>query len=427
MFRIIIIAGKELLLLKRDMAGLLVLFLMPALLVVIITLVQTNVMERTGLAKTRAIFLDLDGKEVGPSLYNLLHADNLSLVLANGEERNALDLEKAVRKGQYQVGIIVPRGSTEGLHRAIEQLFAKITRNKEKKSSGKLQLKIFFDPGIMPGLRAGITARLQVAMQTITLAKKLETLDRALTAAMEKSGLAPEFSSLPVSGLQNLMAQPVFSLEDNAATIGVGATAYNPVQQNVIAWALFGIFFSAIPIAGTMIGERASGIRDRLVTLPVAPLQLFAGKIAAYVAVCLCQFLLIALLGVYLFPYLDLPAFTITENPAGILLIVLLSSLAACCYGIFLGTACNNFEQASTLGATTVVAAAAIGGVMVPVYAMPDIMQRISIISPMNWGLTAGRNLLVRGSSLTAITGDLCRLSLFCLLMIVLARFQRNK
>ena len=83
--------------------------------------------------------------------------------------------------------------------------------------------------------------------------------------------------------------------------------------------------------------------------------------------------------------------------------------------------ACNTYEQASTLGATTIVAAAAIGGVMVPVYAMPTVMQRLSIISPLNWGLTAFHDLLMRGYSITAILDDLGRLTLFFLLSIILA------
>ncbi|HHD62828.1 MAG TPA: ABC transporter permease [Desulfobulbaceae bacterium] len=427
MSRIITIAGKELRLLGRDRAGLLVLFLMPAILVVIITLVQTNVMQRSGLVKTRALFLDLDGQAVGSALYKLLNTENLHLVGGNKKEKTAFDLEKAVRNGKYQVGIVVPKGSTKILRRNIAHLFAKPAQKNEKTPLEKVRLKVFFDPGIMPGLRAGITARLQMAVQTLSFEAKFSALEEVLKKASAELNVPAEGSPLPAAGLRELLVRPVFSLSDNAATVPSKSGGYNPVQQNVIAWALFGIFFTAIPIAGTMIKERVSAISDRLATLPVTPLQLFAGKIAAYVAVCLCQFLLIALLGACLFPHLGLPAFTVTENPAGILLIVLLSSLAACCYGIFLGTACKSFEQASTIGATTVVATAAIGGVMVPVYAMPDIMQRISIISPMNWGLNAGQSLLMRGSSLAAISPDLYRLALFCLLMIVLSRLQQNR
>jgi hypothetical protein len=41
--------------------------------------------------------------------------------------------------------------------------------------------------------------------------------------------------------------------------------------------------------------------------------------------------------------------------------------------------------SSTPLGATIVVSAAAVGGIMVPVYAMPPTMQQLSILSPLSW------------------------------------------
>ncbi|MCW5208531.1 ABC transporter permease, partial [Desulfobulbus sp. US2] len=178
---------------------------------------------------------------------------------------------------------------------------------------------------------------------------------------------------------------------------------------------------TAIPIAGGLLQERRSGIQLRLTTLPVSPFLLLTAKVLAYLAVCCCQFFLITLIGAHLFPLLDLPAFSLGQDILSVVAVVLLTGLAACGYGILLGTACRTYEQASTLGSTTIVAAAAIGGVMVPVYAMPQIMQRISIISPLNWGLTAFHDILLRGDSLDMVLDDLLRLGCFFLLSVLLA------
>lgn len=140
-----------------------------------------------------------------------------------------------------------------------------------------------------------------------------------------------------------------------------------------------------------------------------------------YIGVWFGQFLLIGLIGALMFPYFRLPAFTVSGSVVPVLVTVLLSSLAACGFGILLGVSCTTYEQASTLGSTTVVAAAAIGGVMVPVYAMPQAMQQLTIISPPNWGLTAFQDLLVHGYSFSTIGDDLGRLLLFFLVTIFLA------
>jgi ABC-2 type transport system permease protein len=272
----------------------------------------------------------------------------------------------------------------------------------------------------MPGLRSGLIAQLQMALEGIGVGAKIEVLDKELNKIIDNLGIPHD--SLPVAGLSELIGQHLFLLEENRG--GISATEappYNPVQQNVPAWALFGMFFTGIPLAGAILQERKSGIWIRLASLPISHLLLLLGKVVAFVGVCLCQFLLVGLIGIFLFPFIGLPAFSVSLNPGAVLLIVLLSSLASCGFGIFLGMACSTYEQASTLGYTAVVASAALGGVMVPVYAMPQAMQQVAVLSPLNWGLTAFLDILVRGSSVSVIWDDLGRLTLFFLLTILLA------
>lgn len=411
MLKIFAATAKELLLLLRDRTGLLVLFLMPAILVVVITLVQENVMELTGQKKTQVLFLDLDQGELGRSLRKQLEAGNLEFVVWDEKQHDLADIQAAVANGDYQVGLVIPREASARFKEETARLFQKGAG--EGKAIAATPLHLFVDPGILASLRSGVTAQLQMALTAIALEAKLAMLSTTLQTTMVRLGVPPAAAPVDFGKLPDLSRQPLLSLTENKGSSQAAGVSYNPVQQNVPAWALFGMFFTAIPIAGSILQERNSGIWIRLTALPVSPLVLFSGKVLAYIGVCLCQFLLIVVIGALLFPHLGLPAFTISMHLPAVLLTVLLASLAACGYGIFLGMACNSYEQASTLGATSVVAAAAIGGVMVPVYAMPQIMQRLSIISPLNWGLTAFQDLLLRGYSLSAIRADLGRLLLF--------------
>jgi ABC-2 type transport system permease protein len=418
-FKIITAAGKELLLLRRDRAGLLVLFLMPALLVIVITLVQENVMELTGQKKTQLLVLDLDEGALGRLLQQKLIAEHIEIVAWDKQQKKSADVQEAVAVGNYQVGLVIPAGSSVKMQEKTEFVLQK-DRSHENIKSSHLVLDVFFDPGIMPGLRSGLMAQLQFALESIAMEAKIENLAKELNTLMDNFGIPQD--SLPVTGLSEVLGQPLFVLEDSrGGTRSAKIPPYNPVQQNVPAWALFGMFFTAIPLAGGILQERKSGIWIRLASLPVSQLLLFTGKVIAYVGVCLCQFLLVGFIGAFLFPFIGLPAFTVLLNPVAVLLVVLLSGLAACGFGLFLGMVCNTYEQASTIGYTAVVTSAALGGVMVPVYAMPQAMQQIAILSPLNWGLTAFHDLLVRGYPVSVILDDLGRLSLFFLLTILLA------
>jgi len=100
-------------------------------------------------------------------------------------------------------------------------------------------------------------------------------------------------------------------------------------------------------------------------------------------------------------------------------------ALAACGYGLMLGTLARTLEQATMFGAVSVVCAAALGGIMVPVYVMPPVMQTISTFSPLAWGLNALVEIAVREGTLGSVRHELLYLAaLFVVTMaIAWARF----
>jgi ABC-2 type transport system permease protein len=71
-------------------------------------------------------------------------------------------------------------------------------------------------------------------------------------------------------------------------------------------------------------------------------------------------------------------------------------------------------------GPISIVIAAALGGIMVPVYAMPKIMQEISVISPLAWGLDAFLDIFVRGGNITTVLREIFLLiSFFITTMLI--------
>jgi len=193
------------------------------------------------------------------------------------------------------------------------------------------------------------------------------------------------------------------------------------VQQNVPAWALFGIFFIAVPMAGALIKERHDETLARLLTLPVSFLSVMTGKIIAYVLVCLTQFGFILFIGKYILPLLGTPMLDMGSDPVAVIIITLCAILAATGFGILLGTIAKTDEQASMVGPISIVIAAALGGIMVPVYAMPKIMQEISIYSPLAWGHDAFLEVFVRGGNIRTVSGDIIALLSFFIATVLMS------
>jgi ABC-2 type transport system permease protein len=68
-----------------------------------------------------------------------------------------------------------------------------------------------------------------------------------------------------------------------------------------------------------------------------------------------------------------------------------------------------------------VVILAAMGGVWIPIYVMPEFLQKISRFSPLNWGLESFNDLFLRDTSTLAILPELLKLIGFSAVTLVVS------
>jgi ABC-2 type transport system permease protein len=222
---------------------------------------------------------------------------------------------------------------------------------------------------------------------------------------------------------------PVLKLTEQVAFNSRLLKRPTAAQQNVPAWALFGMFFIVVPLSGSLIRERQTGTLRRLMTMPVSPLALLTGKLCAYVLVCLVQFALMLGAGCFVLPLLGTSGLVLDHQILTVAPIAIAAALAATGYGIMVGTLAKSYEQASMFGAVSVVIAAALGGIMIPVYVMPRYMQDLSAVSPLAWGLNAFQDVFVRGGNLGTVSREISFLLLFFVVTITASwlALRRNR
>lgn len=387
---------------------------MPAALVIIITLVQENVMELTGEKTSDILLVDQDNSIISEKIKeSILETKRINLIESGGSLENGI---AKVAQGEVQACIHIPANTSTKLKKTAENLF-----DPENSSHSAIHLPVYFDPAVLPGFRSGILAMLQLTVLQIEMESKVSSLE---AKANEFMGLQGAQSSPPEMGVEPIEFK---RLGDNLLLVQEKLTGEkvdsNPsaVQRNIPSWSLFGLFFTCIPLAGSLLIERKSGIWIRLLSNPVSPVTLLIGKIIAYVAVCFFQITLIVLIGRYLFPQLGLPAFILSGDLPSLIIISISCSLAACGYGVFLGSVCSTMEQASMFGSISIVIAAALGGVLVPTYAMPGIMQKISGYSPLNWGLNSYLDVMIRGFTLEQTGNNVLKLIVFFVILLLLS------
>ena len=444
---------KELLELGRDRAGLLVLLAMPMALVLIISLVQDNVMQATGEAPIRVLFVDMDRSFLGEAIARQLKkSGGIELVTQiKGAIVSEKTAKRAVVKGDFQFSIIIPAGTGTAFkekirRRAKSTIFINgktasqvLLPNKANQKENQAGVTVYFDPAVQGTFRTTVVNALQMVVLGIEFQEQAAALSESFPAELKKSMseimkplMGASSTPIPTPDLSFKMdTAPVLKLSEESAMNSRLLKRPTAAQQNVPAWALFGMFFIVVPLSGSLIRERQTGSLMRLMTMPVSPVSILIGKICAYLIVCLVQFALMLLTGSYLLPLLGPTGLETGPELLTIIPVVLAASLAASGYGLMVGTLAKTYEQASMFGAVSIVIAAALGGIMVPVYVMPRYMQEISTCSPLAWGLTAFQDIFVRGGNLRTVLPEILYLLLFFVVTVTISgltmRSNRNQ
>jgi ABC-2 type transport system permease protein len=182
-----------------------------------------------------------------------------------------------------------------------------------------------------------------------------------------------------------------------------------------------------IPLSINIVKEKNQGTFVRLRTNPVSYTIVLVGKTIMYSIICIIQFYMMVAVAVFIFPQIGLPALNIEGNLFLMSLVALFSGFAAIGFGILIGTIAKTQEQSAPFGATATIVLAAIGGVWVPVFAMPKMMQMIAKCSPMNWGLNAFYDVLLRKATLIDIFPEISLLFVFFTLTTTVAIFYDKK
>jgi ABC-2 type transport system permease protein len=200
----------------------------------------------------------------------------------------------------------------------------------------------------------------------------------------------------------------------------------NTTQHNVPAWTIFAIFFIVIPFTQSLIREREEGSFFRLLTMPVSYMNLLMAKVVVYILVCFIQTIFMLLTGLLLLPLFGLPMLEFGDHLFAIIVMTLVISSAAVGFGLMVGTIARTHQQAAAFGSITVIILAAMGGLWVPIYLMPDFMRTVSQISPMNWAITGFYNIFLRGGTIMVILPQVAKLLVFFLATILIAAVYRK-
>jgi len=396
----------------RDPGGLTLIFLMPLALVMVMALIQDNTFRGWQETKIEVLLVDEDGGSLGVQLERTFRA-SANIQAIRMLDKKPLTVEAArrlVQSGKYMAAVMIPKKASAVLEkknqRAVNRLLAHYGFSEKQPAARVLppiELQIVFDPAIKANYKQTLVSAVEKMAVRMQSEGMMEEVQKYLSKMTQKPKMKMDLSGMITVSQKD-------AVENDSRGI-----ALNAVQHNVPAWSMFAMFFILFPLAGNLIKEREEGSMLRLRLIAGSQFPVIVGKFFFYLFVCLLQLLLMIGVGLYGMPLLGLDKLILGSNAVGIFLTGLCVAMAATGYGLLIAVFFKTPQQALSFGSISVVILAALGGVWVPVFIMPEFMQDISPYSPLNWGLTAFNDLFLRNASTTAILPALLKLLIFSL------------
>ena len=403
---------KEFLLLVRDPGGMALIFIMPLALVVVMALVQDAPFRDYQEIKLDVLLVDQDADSLGVRIRNAFEASpNVTLVMLS----DTVVARERVQSGAFKAAIIIPEKASESLRESTRQLIGTVfsnfglpVENLDSIPLPPVNLRIVFDPAIKANYQQTLAGAIEKIVANVQTAWVLEELQNQLQEG-NTSG-----KKIAVDLSNSIQVTSEYAAEKKLQGI-----VLNSVQHNVPAWTMFAMFFILYPLAGNFIKEREEGSMLRLRLISGSQFPVIAGKFGFYFLVCLVQFDMMIAVGILVMPMLGLSRLVLGDHVGLILLTASCVAMAATGYGMLVAVFFRTAQQALSFGSISVVILSAIGGVWVPAYVMPDILQTISLFSPMSWGLESFNDLFLRQATMETILPNLLRLICFALVTAI--------
>lgn len=399
---------KEFLLLIRDPGGMALIFIMPLALVIVMALVQDAPFRDYQELKLEVLFVDQDKDSLSAKVMHAFKASpNVRLIIKS----DTIEAKKLVQAGKFKAAIVLPENASTDLRRKTKQLISNVFANfglpaeRDPAELPIIDIKIFFDPAIKSNYKQTLSSAVEKIAANVQTEWVLDELQQQLSEGRSET---PERITFDITKI--LRVNQRYASENRYQGL-----VLNSVQHNVPAWTMFAMFFILYPLAGNFIKEREEGSTLRLRLISGSQWPVITGKFSFYFLICLVQFLLMIAVGIYVMPWLGLTKLVLGSNPLGILVTACSVAMAATGYGVLIGVYFRTPQQALSFGSVSVVILSAIGGVWVPVYVMPELLQDISRFSPMSWGLESFNDLFLRQASISAILPNVLRLMGFAL------------
>ncbi len=394
MIKILYTLKKEFLLITRDVHAVAILFVMPAMFIMIMSLAMRDLFESHSGVSIAVLTVNRDNGQDAEQFVKAIESLTTFKLRPLAKDATNEQIRDMMFAEDYKFALILREGFSNRINHGIGP--------KDEK-----MLELLVNSSVTAQTQMVLKGALEANLAKLRLDKFVERLGGVLeTVGIDKAAMKTNEES-PIDLRYLYRGNRSFK-------------APSAVQQSVPAWLVFSMFFIVIPLSNTFISERGQGTLMRLRSMNVSRLFLIVGKMVPYLFVNAVQVVIMIAIGRYIVPLFGGTALLPGSSFGGLALISASVSFGAVALALFIATLARTTEQATTIGGVLNIIFGALGGVMVPTFVMPLFMQKLANLSPMSWGMEGFLDIFLREGSTVDVLPESLALFLFGVFMLTL-------
>ncbi|MCE7059649.1 ABC transporter permease [Dyadobacter sp. CY343] len=393
MFKLFSSLRKEFLLLINDKTGLALMFLMPLLLVFIITIIQDSAYKMVNENQIPLLVVNHDKGGEGDKLVKALKSSSLFKIDSQDQIPQQSLRSELLARGKM-IALFIPEKFSAGLESNAGDvsniLMDDLGLEYDSIAKDKVdmpRLSFYHDPVLQDNYSQSVMGIVQSYMSMIENSLMIDRMYANMDLGDKSEVLKKKMI------LNRVKIDQIVASNNNSTALP------NSTQHNVPAWTIFAMFFMVVSLGSNIVKERVNGSFLRLKTMPTTFMLVMFSKMAIYVVVAVFQVSLTFSMGIWILPKLGLPTLSVPNNFLALIAVVFVSSMAAVSYALMIGAFSKTEQQANGFGAISIIIFGAIGGILVPTFVMPGFMQYASNFSPLHWCLEGFYVLFLKGGS----------------------------
>jgi ABC-type multidrug transport system permease subunit len=158
------------------------------------------------------------------------------------------------------------------------------------------------------------------------------------------------------------------------------------------------LLFSVAGLGGSLLDEKQEGMLKKLLCSPMPPNHIFFGKMIFANIIAIAQ---LSIMFIYAWLVFGLD---IMHHIPSLILMIIVIAYACASFGVFLASFAKSRQQVQGYSTIIIMVMSAIGGSMIPLFVMPEIIQKIAIVSVNYWGIQGIYDIFLELLPITDIT-----------------------